>query len=66
MLPGGRHIVWTVAGGAKGRRWRSVTSHGDGRMEASLLVETAPDGRLVKLELAPYYKRSTGTVRMRC
>ena len=50
-LPGGRHVVWTVASGTKGRRWRSVTSHGDGRMEASLLVETAPDGRLLKLEL---------------
>jgi len=51
-LPGGRHLVWSVAAGVNGRRWRSVTSHGDGRMEASLLVETAPDGRLVKLELA--------------
>jgi len=44
--------VWTVAAGAKGRRWRSVTTHGDGRMEASLLVETSPDGQLQKLELA--------------
>ena len=26
--------------------------HGDGRLEASLLVETSPDGRLLKLELA--------------
>ncbi len=51
-LPGGRHLVWTVAAGGRGRRWRSVTSHGDGRMEASLLVETAPDGRLLRLELA--------------
>jgi len=50
-LPGGRHLVWSVAAGIKGRRWRSVTSHGDGRMEASLLVETAPDGGLVRLEL---------------
>jgi hypothetical protein len=51
-LPGGRHLVWSVASGARGRRWRSVTTHGDGRMEASLLVEAAPDGRLLKLELA--------------
>jgi hypothetical protein len=29
-----------------------VTTHGDGRMEAALLVETAPDGVLQKLELA--------------
>jgi hypothetical protein len=28
-----------------------MTSHGDGRLEAALLVETSPDGRLVKLEL---------------
>jgi len=51
-LPGGRHLVWTVADGTKGRRWRSVTTHGDGRLEAGLLVETDPDGRLAKLELA--------------
>lgn len=51
-LPGGRRLVWTVATGARGRRWRSVTTHSDLRMEASLLVETAPDGRLVRLELA--------------
>ncbi|MFN8628985.1 MAG: hypothetical protein U0838_01285 [Chloroflexota bacterium] len=29
-----------------------MTTHGDGRMEAALLVETAGDGRLTKLELA--------------
>ncbi len=51
-LPGGRRMVWTVAQGAKGRRWRAATTHGDGRMEAALLVETAPGGRLAKLELA--------------
>ncbi len=45
-------MVWTVADGSRGRRWRAVTTHGDGRMEAALLVEAAPDGRLVKLELA--------------
>jgi hypothetical protein len=44
--------VWTVADGTKGRRWRAVTTHGDGRMEAALLVETAQDGGLAKLELA--------------
>jgi hypothetical protein len=45
-------MVWTVAQGTKGRRWRAVTTHGEGRMEASLLVETTPEGRLAKLELA--------------
>jgi hypothetical protein len=51
-LPGGRHLVWSVAEGGRGRRWRSVTTHGDGRMEAALLVETGRDGQLLKLELA--------------
>lgn len=45
-------MVWTVAEGARGRRWRAVTTHGDGRLEAALLVETTPDGRLAKAELA--------------
>jgi hypothetical protein len=44
--------VWTVAQGARGRRWRAVTTHADGRLEAALLVEAAPDGRLAKVELA--------------
>jgi hypothetical protein len=51
-LPGGRRMTWTVADGARGRRWRSISTHGDGRLEAVLLVETDPAGRLVKLELA--------------
>lgn len=45
-------MVWSIADGQRGRRWRSVTMHGDGRMEAALLVETGPDGHLAKLELA--------------
>ncbi len=52
LLPGGRRLVWTVAEGSHGRRWRGVTTHGDGRLEAALLVETTRDGRLAKLELA--------------
>lgn len=44
--------MWTVAEGSRGRRWRAVTTHGDGRLEAALLVETTPDDRLAKLELA--------------
>lgn len=51
-LPGGRRLVWSVADGRRGRRWRSVTTHGGGRLEAALLVETTPDGGLSKLELA--------------
>ncbi len=51
-LPGGRRLVWSVAEGGRGWRWRSVTTHGDGRMEASLLVEVGPQGELVRLECA--------------
>lgn len=51
-LDGGRQVVWAVADGTSGRRWRSVTTHADGQFEASLLVETRPGGGLVKLELA--------------
>ncbi len=41
-----------MAAGGRGRRWRAVTTHGDGRMESSLLLEVSPQGRLLKLELA--------------
>lgn len=51
-LPGNRRLVWSMAEGSRGRRWRGVSTHGDGRMEAALLVETAPGGTLSRLELA--------------
>jgi hypothetical protein len=41
-----------VADGGRGRRWRSITTHGDGRLEAALLVETDPAGGIQKVELA--------------
>ena len=44
--------MWSVADGAKGRRWRSATTQADGRLASTLLLETAPDGRLSRLELA--------------
>lgn len=50
-LPGNRRLVWSMAEGSRGRRWRGVSTHGDGRMEAALLVETAPGGALSRLEL---------------
>ncbi|MEI7745295.1 MAG: hypothetical protein WCK58_16290, partial [Chloroflexota bacterium] len=52
LLPGGRHLTWSAADGRRGRRWRSITTSADGRLVASLLLETAPDGVLTRLELA--------------
>jgi hypothetical protein len=51
-LPDGRRLTWALAEGARGRRWRATTTGRDGRLEESLLLEVAPDGRPVKLELA--------------
>lgn len=45
-------MTWSVADGARGRRWRSIATHPDGRLIQALLLETGPDGRLAKLELA--------------
>jgi hypothetical protein len=41
-----------VAGGTRGRRWRTITTSADGRLVAALLLETAPDGSVARLELA--------------
>jgi len=41
-----------VADGGRGRRWRAVTTDDGGRLESALLVEAAPDGRLLKVEAA--------------
>jgi hypothetical protein len=45
-------VTWSVADGARGRRWRSIATHPDGRLMQALLLETGPDGRLARLELA--------------
>lgn len=47
----GRTVTWTVSEGTRGRRWREVVV-ADGRVDHSLLLETAPDGRFSHLELA--------------
>jgi hypothetical protein len=44
-------VTWSVADGTRGRRWRSMLVDG-GELVGTLLLETAPDGRLAKLELA--------------
>ena len=49
ILPDGE-IRWSVAEGARGRRWRWTLSEG-GRLETVALLELATDGRFVRLEL---------------
>ncbi|MEO8230429.1 MAG: hypothetical protein ABI628_11805 [Chloroflexota bacterium] len=51
MLPTGELIVWSIADGRRGRRWREVASL-DGRVVRSVLLETNPAGRLTRLEVA--------------
>jgi hypothetical protein len=50
-LPDGRAIIWSVADGRRGRRWRAETIRDD-RLESSLLLEVGVDGRPARLELA--------------
>ena len=50
-LPGGGEVVWTVADGARGRRWRSMLVE-DAQLVGVLLLESSPDGALTRLELA--------------
>jgi hypothetical protein len=50
MLADGSRIVWSVADGRRGRRWRAVTT-GDGAISHALLLEVDPDGRPARLEL---------------
>lgn len=52
LIPGARRLTWSVADGRRGRRWRATTTSADGRLVEALLLETAPDGTLVRLELA--------------
>ena len=47
----GTDVVWSVAEGTKGRRWREVRSR-DGAVVSSLLLETFPDRRFAHLELS--------------
>jgi hypothetical protein len=47
----GASVIWSVAEGARGRRWREVRNVGGG-VASSLLLETLPDGRFAHLELA--------------
>jgi hypothetical protein len=51
VLPSGALIVWSIADGRRGRRWREVVSV-DARVVRSVLLETNPAGRLTRLEVA--------------
>lgn len=46
----GALVIWSVAEGRRGRRWREVRSVG-GAVVSSLLLETDPDGRFSHAEL---------------
>jgi hypothetical protein len=47
----GSLVIWSVAEGRRGRRWREVVVAG-GAIRTSLLLELDPDGRFSHLELS--------------
>lgn len=47
----GERVTWVVAEGHRGRRWREIVT-GPRGLRHSLLLETAPDGTFLHLELA--------------
>jgi hypothetical protein len=49
--PDGAFVVWSVAEGRRGRRWRESVRTGEG-IRSSLLLELDPDGRFSHLELS--------------
>ena len=49
---GGETVLWSVAEGRRGRRWRSIRRDGRHRLVSDLLVEVDPGGRWTRLELA--------------
>lgn len=51
VLPTGELIVWSIADGRRGRRWREVASVA-GTVVQAVLLEADPTGRLVRLEVA--------------
>ncbi len=48
-LADGRRLLWSVAEGVRGRRWRWALARGDG-IEHAVLLEIDPEGRPVRLE----------------
>lgn len=49
---GGETVLWSVAEGRRGRRWRSLRLDADGRLLSDLLLETDSAGSWTRLELA--------------
>jgi len=49
---GGETILWSVAEGRRGRRWRSLRLKAGAGVVADLLLELDPAGRWARLELA--------------
>jgi hypothetical protein len=50
-LPDGNVVMWSVAEGGRGRRWRWAHRDQAGTLRVSGLVELGPDGRFSRLEL---------------
>jgi hypothetical protein len=50
-LADGRLLLWSVAEGRRGRRWRASTRTTEGSLIDDLLLEVEPSGRLARLEL---------------
>jgi hypothetical protein len=50
VLPAGATVVWSIAEGLRGRRWREVVTVG-GSVRRSMLLEASPAGRATRLEL---------------
>jgi hypothetical protein len=53
-LADGRTVLWSVAEGGRGRRWRWVYQEHQAFVGTVGLVERLPDGRFGRLELAAY------------
>jgi hypothetical protein len=51
-LPGAGDVLWSVAEGRRGRRWRALRRDADGVLVSDLLLEVDPAGRWSRLELA--------------
>ena len=51
-LQDGGSLVWSIAEGRRGRRWRSVTTGEQGGLVSDILLETDARGRPSRLEVA--------------
>lgn len=51
-LPDGSTLVWSVAEGGRGRRWRAATLSAAGAVVRAVLVEVGLDGRPARLEVS--------------